>query len=161
VVVLALLGPAASAQAPEQAERGKKGFAERRCGNCHRFEGQGTAAGPDLAAIAPVSPRALAIAILATRTAQVTSVKLKSGETFPAMRAGKDDKTVRFYDVSKDPPVLRTVTPAEIDSTKDNDTWRHPPSATTMPDTQLADVIAYLRWIAVRDRKPVAPEDLK
>jgi hypothetical protein len=30
-----------------------------------------------------------------------------------------------------------------------------------MPDEELADVIAYIRWIAVRDKKGVDPADVR
>ena len=160
-VAPATRGGAAYAQAPEQAERGRKVFAERKCATCHAFEGQGTPVGPDLKNIASLSPRAIAIAVRATRTQNVISVKLKTGETFSAMRTTPDEKNLEVYDLSKDPPVLRKLEAAEVDSTKDNESWKHPPASAEMPDEELADVIAYIRWIAVKDKKGVDPADVR
>ena len=159
--VLAVLAVGVDAQTPNQAERGRRVFLQENCNGCHRFENQGTTVGPDLNLIAHLSPKAIAIAILATRTAHVISMKLKTGEIFPTMQTTEDQKTLRIYDLSKDPPVLRTVERSEVDSTKDNDSWKHRSAATTLTTEQLADLIAYLRWIAVRDRKGVAPADLQ
>jgi putative heme-binding domain-containing protein len=160
--VLALAGDAALAQAPEQAERGRKVFLQRNCAQCHRFDGHGTAVGPDLTAIARLSPRAIALTVLATRTQNVISMKLKSGETFPAIKAGSgDDAVMPVYDLRKTPPELRKIERAQVESTRDNEAWKHPPSTTEMPDDQLADVIAYLRWVAVRDRKGVDPSEVR
>jgi mono/diheme cytochrome c family protein len=160
-VAPATRGGAAYAQTPEQAERGRKVFAEKKCATCHVFEGQGTPVGPDLKNIAALSPRAIAIAVRATRTQSVISVKLKSGETFPAMRTTPGDKTLEVYDLSKDPPALRKFEAGEVDSTKDNESWKHPPASAEMPDDELADVIAYIRWIAVRDKKGVDPSEVR
>ena len=160
---IALLLPIglAQAQAPEQAQRGREVFVEKKCGTCHRFDGQGTAIAPDLKAIASLSPRAIAIAIRSTRTQSVISVTLKTGETFFGMRAGAEGDGMQVYDLTKDPPVLRKLTAAEIDSTKDNDAWKHPPATTEMSAQQLADVIGYIRWIGARDKKVVDPAEVQ
>jgi putative heme-binding domain-containing protein len=151
----------ASAQTPAQAERGRKVFQERNCTNCHRFENQGTPVAPDLNNIARISPKAIAIAIRSTRTQNVISVKLQAGEAFPAIRASADDKTLQVYDLGKDPPVMRKLEKAQVESIKDNESWRHPPSSTGLTTEQLADVIAYIRWIAVRDKKGVDPSEVE
>jgi putative heme-binding domain-containing protein len=158
---LAALAGAAHAQAPAQAERGRTLFVERGCPACHKFDGQGTAVGPDLKNIAALSPRAISIAIRSTRTQYVIAIKLKDGAEFPAMRVSQDDAGMQVYDLSADPPALRKLERAAIETTRDNDSWKHPPAATGMSAEQMADVIAYIRWIALRDKKGVDPEDVQ
>src|SRR5215472_16404374 len=100
---------------PPQIERGQALFmdATKGCSSCHALKGQGTAVGPDLKVDAQLSPRAIATAMRGTLTQYVQTVKLKTGEPFPAMPGQKDEKTISFYDLSKMPPELRKVDRAE------------------------------------------------
>jgi mono/diheme cytochrome c family protein len=159
--LMVLLAAPVYGQAPEQAQRGGELFGQKNCSNCHQFDGRGTAIGPDLKNIARVSPRAIGVAILSTRTQNVISVKLKAGESFPAIRAKEDEKSIELYDLTKDPPALRKFERAEIESTKDNESWKHPPATTELTNEQLADVIAYIRWVALRDKKGVDPSEVR
>jgi putative heme-binding domain-containing protein len=156
-----MLPAAANAQKPEQAERGQNVFVQKDCASCHRLEGRGTAIGPDLSVIGRLSPKAIATAVLATRTAHVATIKLKSGQKFPAMQATDDQKTVRVFDLSQKPPALRVFERSEIEASTNNESWTHPPATDALTDEELADVIAYLRWVTVRDRKGVAADDVR
>ena len=84
-------------------------------------------------------------------------MKLKAGDSFPAMPDAKD-KT-QFWDLSKTPPELRKLDPAAIDSTKPNVDWRHPPAA--YPNEQLADIVAFLRYTFAGDKSAVDPADVQ
>jgi mono/diheme cytochrome c family protein len=150
-----------TAEIPAQAERGRVFFGEKHCTNCHQLEGRGTAVAPEMAKFARLSPKAFAIMILATRTEYVVSVSLKRGDKFPAMRVSEDEKTVQVYDLSKELPALRKLERSEIDSIRDNDEWKHPPSTTELSDEQLADVIAYIKWVTYKDRKGVSPSEVR
>src|SRR6478672_195305 len=94
---------------PPQVERGQAIFTDvaKGCSSCHVLKGQGTAVGPDLKIMATLPPRAIATAMRGTLTQYVQNVKLKKGESFPAMPGAKDSKTVTLYDLSKTPPEKR------------------------------------------------------
>ncbi len=132
---------------PEQAKRGSTLFFQSTkglpCATCHRLEGKGTPAGPDLKNIAVVSPRAMFIAITATRTAYVVELETTTGRKFPAMQHGETAEGVLYYDLSANAPKPVTLKKSEIGSSRDNAKWTHPPESTGYSAEQLADVIAY------------------
>lgn len=171
LVILLLAVSAGSAVAaegkapPEQAKRGQALFVdaanENHCGTCHALGGAGTAVGPDLTRLARVNPKGIVMAILATRTQYVQTVKVKGGSTFPGMKVTEDDKIVQYYDLSVKPPELKKIEKAQIESALDNATWKHPPEATGYTAEQLADIIAYIRWASFGDTRGVDPKDLE
>lgn len=149
---------------PEQARRGYALFFESSkagCGSCHALSGRGTPAGPDLKVIARVPPRGLATAILSTRTQYVQEVKLKSGQTFPGMRVKDDDQTAEYYDLSKTPPELRKLARSEIESVRDNESWKHPPASADLSSQELADLIAYIKYAVYKFTGTVKPEEVE
>jgi len=149
--------------ADKQIDRGQTlFFAEKGCGTCHALKGRGTAVGPDLRVLGKVGVRALVTAIRATRTEYVQTVKPKAGDAFPGMKVSSaDTTTLQYYDVSKTPPELRKFAPADVESTTDNSSWKHPPSAGGYTDEQIADVVAFIRWAATGSRKTVDPSDVE
>lgn len=146
---------------PPQAKRGLTLFrtsAKGACATCHSVAGFGTAVGPDLAkTAAQLPPRAMVMAIKATMTAYVVQVTPNGGQPFPAMKATADGE---FYDLSKNPPELKKFKAGEF-KTEGNSTWKHPPASADYTAAQLADVIAYLRYVAVKDIKGVDPDDIE
>jgi mono/diheme cytochrome c family protein len=162
-VILLALAPLL-ANAATQVQHGEELFFEsgKGCGACHALKGKGTAVGPDLKIIGRLSPRAIAMAVHSTLTQYVLKVKLKSGgDAFPAMPGAKDDKSVTFYDLSKNPPELRKVDPADIASSVNNDSWKHPPVVNAYSDQDLADIIAYIRYAVTGSRAAVDPSEAK
>jgi mono/diheme cytochrome c family protein len=156
-----LLMQAAAAPTP-QIERGQNlFFAENSCGACHALKGRGTAVGPDLRILGKVGVRALVTAIRATRTQYVETVKPKNGEAFPGMKVSADAASVQYYDLSKNPPELRKFAPSDIESKTDNSSWEHPPAKGKWTNEQLADIVAFIRWAAAGDKKPVTPDDVE
>src|SRR6266567_9102458 len=113
---------------PPQIERGQTLFldASKGCTSCHTLKGRGTAVGPDLKVAASLAPRAIVTMMRATLTQYVQTVKLKKGDPFPAMPGAKDAKTMDLYDLSKMPPEMRKVDQSDIESMKNNETWKHP-----------------------------------
>lgn len=150
---------------PAQAARGKMIFSESekatKCATCHVLEGKGTAIGPDLTNIARVSPKAIAVSILSTRTVYAKEVELKVRRKFPAMIVSETKEEVKLYDLSKLPPEPATVAKTAIHAVRDNGSWRHPPESTGYNHEQLADVIAYIRYAAYGDTKGVDPSEVK
>ncbi|MBZ5578365.1 MAG: c-type cytochrome [Acidobacteriia bacterium] len=153
----------AQSAAQQQVQRGETLFLEasRGCTNCHALKGHGTAVGPDLSVMGRLSPQAIVTAIRSSATQYVQNVKLKSGESFPGMPAGSDDKTLQFYDVSKMPPELRKLERAEVDSAVNQDKWKHPPSVANYSNEQLADIISYLKFTVTGTAKHVDPADVE
>jgi mono/diheme cytochrome c family protein len=148
---------------PPQIERGQTLFmdAAKGCSSCHALKGQGTAVGPDLKIISQMAPRAIVMMMKGTLTQYVQTVKLKTGEPFPAMPGKKDDKTVAFYDLSKTPPELRTVDKADVESMRNNETWKHPPVVREYTAEQVADIVAYVHYAGTGERKKVDPDDVR
>jgi len=171
--VFAVLASSQSTQAPAkpgtfsgpaQAKRGYELFFDatktQPCGVCHLMQGRGTAVGPDLAKIARLPARGFVIAILSTRTQYAVSVKPKEGEKFSAMKVKEDDQAIELYDLSKTPPELRKLAKAEIEAITDNAAWKHPPESAGYSKDQLADVIAYIKWVGYKSKSPVKPDEL-
>jgi mono/diheme cytochrome c family protein len=164
LLATAALGLTAVAQTkgepPAQAKRGMELFRNSEkgaCITCHKMQGVGEPVGPDLAKTASVlPPRALAMAIRATMTVYVLEVKPKTGAAFPAMKV--DD--LSFYDLSTKPPELKKFAKGEFE-TAGNTKWKHPPESAGYTPEQLADVIAYLRFVGANDKKGVDPEEIQ
>ena len=62
----------------------------------------------------------------------------------PALVVAKKSASVVFYDLTVAPPVLRTETPATV-QTKDGSTWRHASFLGTYTDSELSAILSYLR----------------
>ncbi len=163
--VLLLVTPTFAADPPAQAARGKALFTDAAktssCFNCHELAKQGTPVGPDLSKIARLSPKALIVSIMATRTVYAKEVELKSKKAFPAMVASESPTEVKVYDLSTVPPTAMTIDRKEIYSIRDNATWKHPPENAGLSNQQLADIIAYIRYASFGDTKGVSPDDLQ
>jgi mono/diheme cytochrome c family protein len=162
--LMLLLAPALLAQEPPAAARGAAlfhGTQEGSCGTCHALGGKGTAVGPDLSRLARLNPKGIKVAILASRTQYVQNVKLKAGGSFPGMEKSKSDTGVEYYDLSQKPPALKQLTKADIDSTTDNASWKHPAESAKYTNEQLADIISYIRYASFGDKKGVTADDLE
>ena len=153
----------AQAAVPSQTERGEALFfdTQQGCASCHSLKGKGTAVGPDLAGIGRLAPQAIAMAARSTVTQYVQVAKLKSGESFPAMTGKKDEKAVVLFDVSKNPPEKHEIAPSDIASMGNNESWKHPPSASKISAEKLADIVAYIKYAATGSKKAVDPADVQ
>jgi mono/diheme cytochrome c family protein len=154
---------AQAAAVPTQVDRGEALFfdAQQGCGKCHALKGKGTAVGPDLTGLGRLGPQAIAMAARSTVTQYVQVVKLKSGESFPAMPGKKDEKVVVLFDLSKNPPEKKEVAPSDIASQGSNDVWKHPPAASKIDAEKLADIVAYIKYAATGTKKAVDPADVR
>jgi mono/diheme cytochrome c family protein len=163
MIWLSLLWFFQAAAAPNpQIDRGQTlFFADTGCGTCHTLKGRGKAIGPDLRILGRVGVRALVEGIRASRTQYVETVTLKAGDSFPGMKVSEDAATLQYYDLSKTPPELRKFAPADVKSRTDNAAWKHPPSVGSYTNQQIADIVAFIRWAAAGDKKPVDPSDVE
>jgi hypothetical protein len=150
---------------PEQAARGERLFNSTAkpvaCVTCHSIGGTLPTPGPDLKIWARISPRAVATTITTALTDKSVAVQMKTGARFPATKAAEDDKEITFFDLSKKPPELRVVSKVAIYEMKPNRMWKHPPGTENYSAADLADLIAYIRWMGARDATPVEPESLQ
>ncbi|HZT29052.1 MAG TPA: c-type cytochrome [Bryobacteraceae bacterium] len=146
--------PAGPAPAPEfrgtaEAERGFRLFfdatRETRCGVCHVSGGRGIAIGPDLGNLAGKPEGEIAAVLRSPRARHVVTVRLRGGETFPGLRVSKQGSLVKFYDLTTPPPVLRTVSQAEVLSVSDDAAWRHDAYLAPYTPSEIDDLAAYLR----------------
>jgi hypothetical protein len=88
------------------------------------------------------------------------TVEAKEG-AFPGIEASKDDKEIRYYDLSKQPPELRSFPLADAPKIKPSTAWKHPPGTEKYTGEQLADIVAFIRWAGAKDKKTVAPEEVE
>ena len=141
-------GPAPSGETfggPPAAARGRDlFFASNRCGSCHALGGRGTAVGPD---VSKVSREQLIAAIRSTQSRQVRAVRLKDGESFPAVMGSEDAGFVQVFDLTAAPPVRRTLEKAEIASLTPG-AWNHQSVAAGYSQEQLLDIAEYISWAA-------------
>jgi len=151
----------AQAAVPSQTERGEALFfdAQNGCASCHALKGKGTAVGPDLTGIGKLPPAAIAMAARSTVTQYVQVLKLKSKESFPAMTASKDANGVTVFDLSKMPPEKKVLAADDIASTGGNDAWKHPPAVAKISAEKLADIVAYIKYVATGSKKAVDPSE--
>ena len=153
----------AQAAVPSQTDRGEALFfdAQQGCGSCHALKAKGNAVGPDLTGLGRLGPQAIAMAARSTVTQYVQVVKLKAGGSFPGMPGKKDDKTVVFFDLSKNPPEKKELAPADIAGQAANDSWKHPPAANKIDAAKLADIVAYIKYAATGAKKAVDPAEVQ
>jgi mono/diheme cytochrome c family protein len=153
----------AQAAVPPQIQRGEALFLDtsQGCTSCHSLKGHGAKVGPDLSAIGKIGSRAIATAIHSTVTQYVQTVKLKSGETFPGMPVAQDESCLQFYDLSKMPPELRRIDRPDLVTTLSQDAWKHPPAVGNYTDQQIADLVAYIRYVATGKAIAVQPSDVE
>jgi mono/diheme cytochrome c family protein len=164
-LLIAGYGLAADPKPTAQASRGQAFFMDesnpKHCGSCHSLARQGTAVGPDLSKLARLGPRPILMAVRATRTAYVQTVKLKNGTEFPGMPVAQDGTTAQYYDLSTTPPTLRRLDRKDITAVGDNSVWKHPPGSAGYTPQQLADVIAFIKWASYGDTKGVSVDDVQ
>ena len=148
---------------PAQAGRGFELFSKTAkplaCNTCHAIGGTAEMPAPNLKMWSKLAPRATAMAIRSTITEKVLQVVTKQG-SFPATKVAEDDKSIRVFDLSQTPPVARTIAKADLVSAKTDTVWKHPPGTEKFMGTDLADIVAYIRWAGNADKKAIAADDV-
>jgi mono/diheme cytochrome c family protein len=111
-----------------------------RCSTCHQVGGLGIAVATPMAKV----PADVA-GLKALATPQVSTVTIGS-ESLPALMVSKKANAVMFYDLTSSPPVLRTESPAAV-QTRDSSTWKHSSMIGSYSDAELTTILAYLRVV--------------
>jgi len=135
------------------------------CHACHSFKGAGTQIGPDLStAAATRSARALFSSIVLvteikdSKYASIT-VSLRNGEKIVGVKKDEDAESLRVYDTSELPAVLRTIQKenvAGIEQSNESVMPRDYASLYTMK--QLLDLVTFLK--SANSRSPVTLKEL-
>ena len=115
------------------------------CGSCHELDGWGMAVGPDLMAASLKDTAALR----AVRQTRVKTARPKAEPPFPALPVEQAKEEVSVYDLTGPLPVLRVFPAAEV-TLADGATWSHAAATRIYPDSELASILAYLRWLTAR-----------
>lgn len=136
---------------------------ELNCAVCHWVSGSGTKVGPNLSSISGRSARDILKDIIlpdavSTAAGQLYSLTTQDGEQLDAVKVSESSTRIKVYDVTRLPPVLRSI---KIDQIKSFEIKR--PSA--MPEiygqrytlVQLLDIIAFLKS---SEGAPVTMNDL-
>jgi putative heme-binding domain-containing protein len=135
------------------------------CAACHSVRGEGGPVGPDLARVGGLSAKALFQSIIMpgslkeARYAAVT-VTLRSGDKITGVRKDEDSDSIRVYDVTELPAVLRTVQRSDIADLKIASESIMPKTyATIYTVKQLLDIVTFLKSLDAPS-KPIGLSEL-
>jgi hypothetical protein len=147
-----------------QIERGRELFTNAKkgvaCKTCHSLGGVGTAIGPNLTNMASNgSVHSIVLTMHMTMTEHVYRIKTAT-DSFPGILKQKFGDRVEYYDLSRIPPVLRTLNMNQIVSKERDEKWRHPPALANYTPQELADVISYLKFAATGSQQEIAATDI-
>jgi putative heme-binding domain-containing protein len=150
----------------DQVQRGRQWFLHSSkglaCATCHQLEGNGNSIGPDLTRLAgAIGPRGLVMTIQMSMTAYVQQIELRNGRSFPGIQKAKTGDVLEIYDLSKKPADLLKLNAGDVVSMKQNTKWSHPPTSAGYTPEELADIIAYLKFVATGVAKQVTVSDLQ
>jgi putative heme-binding domain-containing protein len=136
-------------------ERGKSLFFDSsndfNCGGCHKVRGVGNGVGPDLTQVQQRQARELFRDIVLPSYAiapgrELLKITTQTGERIDALKVDEDDSQIKVYDVGSLPPVLRTISKAQVQKLETE-------KRSGMPDKygeiytlkQLLDLISFLK----------------
>jgi hypothetical protein len=86
---------------------------------------------------------------------------LENGRSFPGIQKQKQSDVLEIYDLSKTPAVLLKVKAGEVKSMTPNTKWTHRPSSAGYLPDELADIIAYLKFVSTGTVKEVTVGELR
>jgi putative heme-binding domain-containing protein len=118
---------------------------ETPCGTCHELGNRGIPVGPDLSKIGTKTESEMKRLIEANRPTRVDTIRTASGERFAGLVVSEDARLIRIYDLTAALPVLRTFERSQVLSRERSTSWNHAAYAAGLSDSQIADIIAWLR----------------
>lgn len=133
-------------QLPPEAAKGRALFYDairgfNRCSTCHQVDGTGIAVADPIAKI----PDSVA-SLRAIASPHVVSANAE-GSTFPALVLSKGAVTVKLYDLTSRPPVLRTFLAKEVQFGAASN-WSHNSAMSAYSDAELESILGYLHAAA-------------
>jgi len=137
---------------------------KKSCRSCHSFGGDGSPIGPDLSKLGTRSARELFLSIILKRESidpryVTVALTLKNGEKVIGIKKEEDGESIRVYDTTELPAVLRTVQKSDVvkvESVADSVMPKDYASIYTMK--QLLDLVTFLK--SSESNRPVTLEDL-
>jgi len=145
--------PDLASTTPAEHQRGRELFfdptREARCSTCHRLNGIGAAVGPDLLKTGAIKISDGPRVIKYGRPRAVRTVVLKDGDKFPGIAVERNG--TRYYDLSALPPVLRSLTQADIQVVQRQTPWRHLTATKSYTVEDMQAVWNYVRWAATKN----------
>jgi mono/diheme cytochrome c family protein len=137
-------------QLPPEAQKGRTLFYEAargfgRCSTCHQVDGVGIAVADPIAKV-PEN-----VSGLKTLASPHMSTATADGSAFPALVLSKGAVSVKLYDFTTSPPVLRTFASSEVKLT-DGSSWKHASAMSAYTDAELESILGYLK-VAVQPQQ--------
>jgi putative heme-binding domain-containing protein len=134
------------------------------CHSCHSLQGEGTPIGPDLSKLAVKAPRELLLSIILGREIKdprfaTVTVVLRNGDKIAGVKKEEDADSIRVYDTTELPAVLRTIQKADIAKLEaSNESLMPKDYASIYTMKQLLDLVAFLK--SSESKSPVTLKDL-
>lgn len=136
------------------------------CRFCHTLGDRGGQAGPDLTKTATRPARDLFLSIVAPRPAAgsafaAVAVTMKDGQRFIGVKRDETPDTLRLYDTSSVPPVLRSLLKTSVEAITGADVPAMPGDyASRYSLKQLLDLVAFVKSMDPTSRASVTLKDL-
>ena len=135
------------------------------CHQCHSFQGEGTPIGPDLSKVGSRSPRELFAGIVLPREVKkdtrysTLKLTLRSGDKVVGIKTEEDGESIRVYDTTELPAVLRTIQKTDIVKLESaNESVMPKDYASLYTMKQFLDLVTFLK--STDSKSPVALKDL-
>ena len=123
---------------------------ETRCSVCHRLNGFGAAAGPDITKSAAIKVTDGPQVLRFGPHRGVRTIVLKNGERFAAATVERNASLTHVYDLNSNPPVLRHLQNTDIQSIQRQSNWRHRSVVRGYTLEDLQSIWNYVRFIAAK-----------
>jgi mono/diheme cytochrome c family protein len=140
---------------PEEHRNGRDLFfdltRETRCSVCHRLNGVGTAAGPDITKGAAIKVTDGPQVLRYGRPRIVRTIVLKNNERFSGTAIQRTAATINVYDLSANPPVLRRLLNTDVQSVQRQSNWRHGNVVRGYTVEDLQSIWNYVRFVAAKN----------
>ena len=135
------------------------------CHQCHSFQGEGTPIGPDLSKVGSRSPRELFVSIALPRDVKQDSryatlkLTLRSGDKVVGIKTEEDGESIRVYDTTELPAVLRTIQKTDVVKLESaNESVMPKDYASIYTMKQFLDLVTFLK--SFDSKSPVTLRDL-
>jgi len=139
-------------ETPDEHARGRELFfdlsRESRCSVCHRLNGNGTPAGLDVTKVASLSVEDGARVLRYGRPRTVRTIALTDGSRFPGVVVERTAASLRVYDLTAVPPVLRTLAGTEVQMVLRQSQWRHGTVVRAYTSEEMQLIWNYVRFVA-------------
>ncbi|MEK6321411.1 MAG: c-type cytochrome [Acidobacteriota bacterium] len=136
------------------------------CHSCHSFAGEGTPIAPDLSKLGTRSARELFLNVILPNENKdsrywTISLTLRNGDKIIGVKKEEDAESIRVYDTTELPAVLRTVQKAHVAKAESSSDSVMPKDyAATYTMKQLLDLVTFLKSSDPKTKAGVTLKDL-